>query len=206
MNSNQIRSAQWRWWGIVLEVLPIHLFTAGLLACSVLLISPLVLAPCLGFSEARFTDFGRLTAWDGRWYAQIAEEGYSYDPLQQSNVAFFPAYPALAAAVMRLSNFSAEVSLLLVSNVALLAAMVLFDAYARERAQLGAPPRTSLLSAPDGTTAFNTNSSSPRARTFSLLALALFPTTFYFRMGLTEALFLLLAILALFGLERRWSH
>ena len=33
--------------------------------------------------------------WDGRWYVEIAEHGYTYDPNAQSSVAFFPLYPAL---------------------------------------------------------------------------------------------------------------
>lgn len=31
--------------------------------------------------------------WDSEWYARIAQEGYSYQPGQQSPVAFFPLYP-----------------------------------------------------------------------------------------------------------------
>ena len=37
--------------------------------------------------------------WDGGWYWSIAENGYAYSPGQQSNVAFFPAYPFLTRVV-----------------------------------------------------------------------------------------------------------
>src|SRR5262249_38423394 len=39
---------------------------------------------------------------------------------------------------------------------------------------------------------------------FVLLALGLFPTTFYFRMAYTESLFLFEVILVLYGLRRGW--
>jgi len=44
------------------------------------------------------------------------------------------------------------------------------------------------------------------AQHWSLLALGLFPTTFFFRAAYSEALFLLLIVLVLYGLERRWPY
>jgi len=38
------------------------------------------------------------------------------------------------------------------------------------------------------------------------LALGLFPTTFFFRAAYSEALFLLLIVLVLYGLERAWPY
>lgn len=40
--------------------------------------------------------------WDAGWYAEIAQNGYWYQPGQQSPVAFFPAYPLAIAAVASL--------------------------------------------------------------------------------------------------------
>jgi len=37
--------------------------------------------------------------WDSGWYFRIATDGYSYVPGRQSSIAFFPAYPAVVAAV-----------------------------------------------------------------------------------------------------------
>jgi len=34
--------------------------------------------------------------WDATWYYSIAQNGYSYNPQAQSNIAFFPLYPLLA--------------------------------------------------------------------------------------------------------------
>lgn len=35
---------------------------------------------------------------DGRWYKQIAAEGYHYNPHARSSIAFFPVYPLAGAA------------------------------------------------------------------------------------------------------------
>jgi hypothetical protein len=40
-----------------------------------------------------------LFRWDGGWYYSIAHNGYSYQPGQQSNVAYFPLYPLLMRAL-----------------------------------------------------------------------------------------------------------
>src|SRR5437868_7459114 len=37
--------------------------------------------------------------WDGGWYLDIAQHGYSFVPAKQSNVVFFPLYPDLIRAV-----------------------------------------------------------------------------------------------------------
>ena len=64
-----------------------------------------------------------LTAWDGRWYRMVAERGYLVIPRHQSDTAFFPLYPALLRAG-RAIGLSADATGLLVSNVALLVALV----------------------------------------------------------------------------------
>src|SRR5829696_2781137 len=38
------------------------------------------------------------TNWDAWYYVSIATAGYSFDPGQQSNMAFFPLYPLLVRA------------------------------------------------------------------------------------------------------------
>ena len=40
----------------------------------------------------------RFYAWDSVWYYLIAEQGYTYDPHQESSVAFYPLLPALMRA------------------------------------------------------------------------------------------------------------
>jgi hypothetical protein len=121
-------------------------------------------------------------AWDGEWYARIASAGYSYDPGRMSNVAFFPLYPWLAGAVVHATGMRPEWALLLVSHAALVATFALLAAYVQQRFQTAGPDLAS----------------------WTLLAFGLFPTAFFFRMAYTESLFMLLAVLTLYGMERRW--
>lgn len=125
-----------------------------------------------------------LAAWDGEWYAKIAAVGYSYDPQQMSSVAFFPAYPMLAYVIVQSTGMRPEVACLAVSNLAYLSAFVLFYLYARKRRASVEPTGVQEL---------------------SLLALGLVPSTFYFRMAYSESLFLLLLLVVMYGLERKWN-
>jgi hypothetical protein len=78
--------------------------------------------------------------FDARWYLQIADEGYHYDPQApssvQQNIVFFPAFPMAIRGVARVlggsrsSFFLAGTVLSLVAFVAALAYLILF---ARDR-------------------------------------------------------------------------
>jgi hypothetical protein len=65
-----------------------------------------------------------LTAWDGKWYMQIATQGYQshfvyrHHELQYSSIAFFPAYPMLMAAVHAVTGLSVGKAGILISWVA----------------------------------------------------------------------------------------
>src|SRR5436309_1309166 len=60
-----------------------------------------------------------LTHWDGAWYISVAQNGYNYVVAQQSNMAFFPLYPALIwLAHTIFSDF--RVAAVIVSNVVFL--------------------------------------------------------------------------------------
>src|SRR5919204_4520331 len=49
-----------------------------------------------GYFHPEFrSTFSVLTAWDGRWYDQVARNGYLLVPGHQSDPAFFPLYPIL---------------------------------------------------------------------------------------------------------------
>lgn len=119
--------------------------------------------------------------WDGQWYAHIARNGYFYDPSGMSSVAFFPAFPLAGRCIARATGFAYDLALTLVANVCFLLALALLGAYVGLRPD---NPKELSLYAP--------------------LALALFPVGFFFRMAYSESLFLLLAILALYGLARQW--
>ena len=74
--------------------------------------------------------------FDARWYLQIADEGYHYDPQApssvQQNIVFFPAFPMAIRGVARVlggsrsSFFLAGTVLSLVAFVAALAYLILF--------------------------------------------------------------------------------
>jgi len=85
-----------------------------------------------------------------------------------------------------------EAALLLVSNLSLLGAFVLLACYVRR-------PTAGNSAQP---TAGNT--SPCRLADYTLVAMGLFPTGCFFRMGYTEATFLLLGVAAMYGIQRRW--
>lgn len=69
--------------------------------------------------------FGALGSWDGRWYDQIAHNGYLLVPGRQSNPAFFPLYPML----LRLGGHlgvSYTTAGIVLSNLLLLAGLLVF--------------------------------------------------------------------------------
>jgi hypothetical protein len=71
-----------------------------------------------------------LGSWDGRWYRTVARDGYLLVPGRQSDPAFFPFFPVVLRSAHDL-GLSYAVAGALVSNVALLVALVLFEALAR---------------------------------------------------------------------------
>jgi hypothetical protein len=122
--------------------------------------------------------------WDGIWYRGIAERGYWFHPHQRSPVAFFPAYPLLGRAVAAVTGLRADLALVVVSQLCFLATCVMAAAYVRDR--FGEPGRAADLP------------------TYVLLAMGLFPAGFFLRMAYSESLFLLLTVLVLYAIQRRW--
>jgi hypothetical protein len=119
--------------------------------------------------------------WDGQWYSRIARDGYFYDSKAQSSVAFYPAFPLAGRFLVWITRLDYDLALTLTANVCFFLALVLFGDYLRRQ------PDVPGESAP-----------------YACLALALFPVGFFFRMAYSESLFLLLAILTLYGLARHW--
>jgi len=156
----------------------------GLTTCLVLvgayLGHGLVVSPPGEVKPNRFCDCLAIN-WDGRWYREIVRDGYSFNPQTNSSAAFFPAYPALTRLVTKTTQISPEIALLIVSHSCLAGALVLLAAYVRLRF----------------------GSASGDLSAFSVLAAGVFPTTFFFRMGYSESLFLLCAVLAFYLMERR---
>jgi len=125
-----------------------------------------------------YTNFAPvLTIWqrfDTNWYLKIAQSGYSES---DGSTAFFPLYPLL----VKLFGFILGNNLLaglLISNLALLGALVLLYKLALEYFEVGVVRRT-------------------------LVYLMLFPTSFFFFSAYTEAPFLFLVLASLFAANRR---
>ena len=125
---------------------------------------------------------GAFTGWDGYWYQRIATEGYSYDPKVMSSVAFFPGYPLLGRYLAAVTGLSAAVALVAIAHFCLAVTFVLLLLYVRRRL----PKDAAALGA------------------YVLLALGLWPTAVFFRVAHSESMFLLVAVLFLYALERRW--
>ncbi|HET6880344.1 MAG TPA: hypothetical protein VFI31_09325 [Pirellulales bacterium] len=147
---------------------------------------------------------------DGKWYKQIATEGYDYDPKARSNVAFFPVYPLLSRAVMAVTGLPAETALLIVSNVSFLAALGVLALYVRGRAP-AAGAAGSVASVRDAChREAATDQSILRGATCGpadcvLLAATIFPIGCFFRLAYSESTFLFLSVLAMFAMQRHWS-
>ena len=61
--------------------------------------------------------------WDAGWYYVLVNEGYSYIPGQQSNVAFFPLYPLLVKGLVTITGLNTPIAGFLVSNICLIFAL-----------------------------------------------------------------------------------
>ena len=79
--------------------------------------------------------YHRLLRWDPEWYKLIASEGYRYngDPGETQTVVFYPLYPALCRLVSEILRIGLVDAMLLVANVAAVAAVLLLFKLVRER-------------------------------------------------------------------------
>jgi hypothetical protein len=124
-------------------------------------------------------------AWDGWWYEGIATTGYRYEKDRPSSIVFFPAYPKTAGLVSLIVPVSARVSLLVISNVCLIAVCLLLGRYVASDSQLDGDGQESLSF-------------------YAILCCSLFPATLFHRMAYSESMFLLVVLLAMYGMQRHW--
>jgi hypothetical protein len=127
-----------------------------------------------------------LTQWDGQHYLSIARDGYEKFPCPWGkeyicgNIGWFPFYPLLGRLVGQVIGplgLDMRVAMLAVSWLALwLALLVLYRLVE--------------------------NKFGPRSALYSVAALLLFPSSFYFLTAFPYSVFLLLAVCVFYGLEK----
>ena len=115
--------------------------------------------------------------WDGKWYLEIANLGYSYaDDGEYHSVAFYPLFPLLMRGLMTL-GMQAEVAGVLINSLAFLGALVLVYFWVEEQ--------------------YDTDAAKWATSVLAWCPLSLFCTVIY-----TEGLFLLLTTAALRAFEK----
>jgi Gpi18-like mannosyltransferase len=103
--------------------------------------------PPLGFVSGFLPKSGweLFSRWDGKWYTQIANLGYSYaDDGQHHSVAFYPLFPLLIRGLMTL-GMRADAAGVLINSLAFLAALVLVYFWVEERYDAGAAKWTTAV-------------------------------------------------------------
>jgi len=115
--------------------------------------------------------YHRLLRWDSEWYKIIASEGYKFngDPGLIQTVVFYPLYPILSRLGSEILRIDLIDSMLLVANVAALAAVLLLFKLVRERFD----DRTALA---------------------TVAMISFFPSSIFLSAGYTESLALLLMV------------
>ncbi len=139
-----------------------------------------------GFNPSLFPDNLALDGWvnwDARWYAGIAEHGYTgvARAVGQRDVVFMPLYPLLVRAVAQVTGGNVYAAGFWVSNLCFLAASALLYRLVEEKHGKGVLP------------------------SLTLALVAFYPCAFYFSSMHTEALFLLCSVGAFLAAhQRRW--
>ena len=140
---------------------------------------PVYNLPPLGFVSGFLPKSGweLFSHWDGKWYVQIANLGYSYaDDGQHHSVAFYPLFPLLMRGLTTL-GMQVEVAGVLINSLAFLGALALVYFWVEERYDAGAAKWTTAV--------------------LAWCPFSLFGTVIY-----TEGLFLFLTASALRAFER----
>jgi hypothetical protein len=114
---------------------------------------------------------------DANWYAGIVQRGYDFSPHQNSSIAFFPLYP-LAVKGLSLVVGNVYVAGMILSTLALFAAVALLAVWLRDRGQGTGAPLTVLL-------------------------MLSFPWAVFYSAMYPEALYLMLVLASFVAVERR---
>ena len=166
--------------GALTAVLP------GWVAARVLVVGALALSRSLvdklhpGVATAAARAHEGLLAFDGSWYARIAQHGYA--PLPDESIRFFPLVPLLSRGLAEITPFDERASLVIVANASALALGLLLY-------------RLICVETGDATLARR-----------SVWVLALAPPAYVYVMGYSEATASALAVVTFVGLRsRRWG-
>ncbi len=128
--------------------------------------------------------------WDSQWYIQIARDGYWFQPLQQSNVAFFPVYPLALRLSAPFLGGNLVLAGFVLSNLAFLGALIFLYCLAEIELKDADPAAQDVGRA---------------AARRTIYYLAFFPTAFFFSAVYTESFFLLFSVATVyFARRRRW--
>jgi 4-amino-4-deoxy-L-arabinose transferase-like glycosyltransferase len=124
--------------------------------------------------------YHRLLRWDSEWYSLIATQGYAFngDAGERQTVVFYPLYPLLARAVAAVTGLQIADALLVVANLAALAAILLLFRLVREQFD----DRTALA---------------------TVALISFFPGSIFLSAGYTEPLALLLMVGFFLALRRQ---
>jgi hypothetical protein len=183
-SSDEVAAPPRRVW--VLQVLAIWLLARAITTTALLVMHTQLLPTSRGAGTSGLVDYS--TIWDGQWYWLVAFSGYpSTLPLAadgtvaESQWAFMPAYPLLAAGLAFVLGAAWPVGGVLLSTLfGFLAAPVLYNL-------------------------FRTRLSHPRAL-FAVALVATGPVSFIFQMAYAESMQLfLLALSLLLLIRRRWA-
>ena len=132
----------------------------------------------LGFKYEAYQNIfiSMFSKWDAGAYMDIATKGYSYNPLAQSNVVWFPLYPYLGK-ILNIFIQNINISLLLLSNTCFLLALITLFNITKNRFGEDTALRTCLY-------------------------ISIFPTAFFYSCAYTESLFLLTLVAAFYFAEK----
>jgi Gpi18-like mannosyltransferase len=122
----------------------------------------------------------RLVRWDSEWYAAIVSHGYRFsdDPAREGPTVFYPLYPLVSYVIKSLFGIDEFVALLLVANIAALAAALLMTKFVKD--ELG--DEIALL---------------------SLAFFCFFPSSLFLSAGYTESLYLAFVLLSFILMSRK---
>ncbi|MEG4213045.1 mannosyltransferase family protein [Microcoleus sp. S13_B4] len=135
-------------------VIAMWFLSRSIIAIGMQVIAPLVCKnppvypwPPLGFVSGFLPKSGweLFSHWDGKWYTQIANLGYSYaNDGQQHSVAFYPLFPLLIRGLMTL-GMRAEAAGVLINSLAFLGALLVVYFWVEERYDAGAAKWTTAV-------------------------------------------------------------